>query len=77
MTDKLYTEGAYKELQSKAYDLAVELINTKVAFREAVEALKMVEEWWLREGKHQFYGAPAAIFITRGILAKYQAVDNG
>lgn len=38
--------------------------------REAVEALRMVEEWWLTEGMHEpgRIGAPAAIFKARAAL---------
>ena len=37
---------------------------------ELLEACKAVEEWWLREGKHEFLGAPAGIFMLRAAIQK-------
>lgn len=43
---------------------AADLIEAMLA------ALQAVEEWWLREGMNQNFGAPYAIFATREAIAK-------
>lgn len=37
---------------------------------ELYEAAIAVEEWWLREGMHEFNGAPACMFRIRSALTK-------
>ena len=37
---------------------------------ELLEACKEVEAWWLREGKNEFIGAPAGMFMLRAAIQK-------
>lgn len=36
--------------------------------KEITETLEMAVDWWLSEGREQFYGAPGWVFKAREIL---------
>jgi hypothetical protein len=44
---------------------------------EARDALAGVEAWWLEDGMNHFNGAPIAIFSTRSVLPKLNALIKG
>jgi hypothetical protein len=45
---------------------------------ELLEACRMVEEWWAREGQHLpgMYGAPGCIFMVRGLTGRLAPQDE-
>lgn len=38
--------------------------------QDLLNAARLVEEWWLEEGKHAFKGAPYCMFALRQALAR-------
>lgn len=61
-----------------AYFVAEETRNAVREGADAVEAmiqaLRLVETWWLEQGQHAHDGAPAAIFEARAALEKVNAL---
>jgi hypothetical protein len=48
------------------------------AAAELLEACRMVEEWWVREGQRvrDMHGTPACMFIVRGLTGRLAPQDE-
>lgn len=69
---RVLSRSAQKALEAllEQKDETERLRSGKEMAEEMLKACRAVEEWWLREGKNQYIGAPAAIFMVRAVVAK-------